>query len=155
MERGRDMYSIKDVLALYLSKNKYIEYRIKSQEAITAWNKVCDSYIKKHTSAMYIKKETLYISTDSSVISNELSMKENELVKKINDLLGTPVISRIKMLSGFVKSDNGKSKKRVPWKEEISLKTINDIDKIVKSIKEDELRFIMKKYLVTLSQKTK
>ena len=32
MERERDMYTIKDVLALYLSKNKHIEYKIKSQE---------------------------------------------------------------------------------------------------------------------------
>jgi predicted nucleic acid-binding Zn ribbon protein len=136
------MYTLKDVLALYLSKNKYIEYRIKSQEAITAWNKVCDSYIKMHTSAIYVKNGTLFVSADSSVISNELSLKENEFVKRINDQIGTPVISRIKMLSGFVKGD------------EISLKTINNIDRIVDSIKEDELRFIMKKYLITLSQRT-
>jgi hypothetical protein len=148
------MYTLKDVLALYLSKNKYIEYRIKSQEAITAWNKVCDSYIKMHTSAIYVKNGTLFVSADSSVISNELSLKENEFVKRINDQIGTPVISRIKMLSGFVKGDNNKRKTKVKRPAEISLKTINNIDRIVDSIKEDELRFIMKKYLITLSQRT-
>ncbi len=153
MERERDMYTVKDVLALYLSKNKYIEYKIKSQEAISAWNKVCDSYIKKHTSAVFVKNGTLFMSADSSVISNELSLKENELVKKINDLLGTPVISRIKMLSGFVKGDNSKRKTNLKRPAEISLKTINKIDRIVNSIKEDELRFIMKKYFITLSQR--
>ncbi len=153
MERERDMYTIKDVLALYLSKNKHIEYKIKLQEAITAWNKVCDSYIKKHTSAVFVKNETLFIRADSSVISNELSLKENELVKKINDLLGTPVISRIKMLSGFVKGDNSKRKKKIKRTADISLKTINNIDRIVNNIKEDDLRFIMKKYFITLSQR--
>ena len=147
------MYTIKDVLALYLSKNKYIEYRIKSQEAITAWEKICDSYIKNHTSALFVKNDTLFISADSSVISNELSLQENVLVKRINDKIGTPVLSRIKMLTGFVKGDNHKRKTNVRRPADISLKTINNIDKIVNSIKEDELRFVMKKYLITLSQR--
>ena len=53
------MYTIKDVLSLYLSKNKYIEYRIKSQEAITAWNKINDSYTNSHTKAIFVKNGTL------------------------------------------------------------------------------------------------
>ena len=142
------------ILQKYLSKNKYIEYRIKSQEAITAWNKVCDSNIKNHTAALFVKNGTLFISADSPVISNELSLRENELVKKINDEIGTPVISRIKMVTGFVKSGNHKRKKNQRLPAETSLKTINNIDKIVNNIKEDELRFIMKKYLIALSQRT-
>ena len=147
------MYTIKDVLALYLSKNKYIEYRIKSQQAINAWNSISDSYVASHTKAVFVKNRTLFISSDSSAISNELSMKENELVKKINDLLGTPVISRIKMISGFVKPKNTKGKDIAYRPSEISLRTINNIDRIVNNIKEDELRFIMKKYFLTLSQR--
>ena len=148
------MYTIKDVLSLYLSKNKYIEYRIKSQEAITAWSKINDSYIKSHTKPIYVKNGTLFVSSDSSAVSNELVLKENELVKKINDILGTPVVSRIKMVSGFVKSQSSKRKKDTYRSAEISLKTINNIDRIVNNIKEDELRFIMRKYFITLSQRT-
>jgi hypothetical protein len=148
------MYTIKDVLSLYLSKNKYIEYRIKSQEAVTAWNRISDHYTRGHTKAIFVKNGTLFISSDSPAVSNELVMKENELVKKLNDELGTPVVSRIKMVSGFVKSEKTKRKKNAYSPADISLKTINNIDRIVNTIKEDELRFIMKKYFITLSQRT-
>ena len=153
MEKGRDFYRIRDVLDLYLSKNEYIAYRIKSQEALKAWDTVVDNYIKQHTKTVFIKNKTLFIRTDSTVLANELSLREKELVDKLNSVLRTPLISRIKFKTGVIRKKDRKRESNAAKPKEITLKTINNIDRMVQDINEDELRFIMKKFLISLAMR--
>ena len=153
MEKGRDFYRIRDVLDLYLSKNEYIAYRIKSQEALKAWDTVVDNYIKQHTKTVFIKNKTLFISTDSTVLANELSLREKELVDKLNSVLRTPLISRVKFKTGVIRKKDRKRESNAAKQKEITLKTINNIDRMVQDINEDELRFIMKKFLISLAMR--
>ena len=153
MEKGRDFYRIRDVLDLYLSKNEYIAYRIKSQEALKAWDTVVDNYIKQHTKTVFIKNKTLFIRTDSTVLANELSLREKELVDKLNSVLRTPLISRVKFKTGVIRKKDRKRESNAAKPKEITLKTINNIDRMVQDINEDELRFIMKKFLISLAMR--
>ena len=153
MEKGRDFYRIRDVLDLYLSKNEYIAYRIKSQEALKAWDTVVDNYIRQHTKTVFIKNKTLFIRTDSTVLANELSLREKELVDKLNSVLRTPLISRLKFKTGVIRKKDRKRESNAVKPKEITLKTINNIDRMVQDINEDELRFIMKKFLISLAMR--
>jgi len=153
MEKGRDFYRIRDVLDLYLSKNEYIAYRIKSQEALKAWDTVVGNYIKQHTKTVFIKNKTLFIRTDSTVLANELSLREKELVDKLNSVLRTPLISRVKFKTGVIRKKDRKRESNAAKPKEITLKTINNIDRMVQDINEDELRFIMKKFLISLAMR--
>lgn len=153
MENARDFYRIRDVLDLYLSKNKYIAYRIKSQEALKAWDTVVDNYIKQHTKTVFIKNKTLFISTDSTVLANELTLREKELVDKLNSVLRIPLISRVKFKTGVIRKKDGKRELKTAKPKEITLKTINNIERMVQDIHEDDLRFIMKKFLISLAMR--
>lgn len=153
MENGRDFYRIRDVLDLYLSKNKYIAYRVKSQEALKAWDTVVDNYIKQHTKTIFIKNKTLFIRTDSTVLANELSLREKELVDKLNSVLRIPLISRVKFKTGDIRKKDRKRESKTAKPKEITLKTINNIDRMVQDINEDDLRFIMKKFLISLAMR--
>ena len=149
MEKNKSTYSIREVLDLYLSKHKHMEYRIKSQEALMIWKTVVDNYIKLHTKAILIKDNVLFVNTDSTVLANELSLRGNELVGKLNTALRLPLIEKIIFRSGYVGSKKKNKDKKDNINNKLNVKTLNMIDKAANNIKEDELRDIMKKFLTT------
>ena len=155
MEKYKSTYSIREVLDLYLSKHKHMEYRIKSQEALMIWKTVVDNYIKLHTKAVLIKDNVLFVNTDSTVLANELSLRGNELVGKLNTALRLPLIEKIIFRSGYVGSKKKNSDKKDNINNKLTVKTLNMIDKVANNIKEDELRDIMKKFLTTSAMHSK
>ncbi len=155
MEKNKSTYSIREVLDLYLSKHKHMKYRIKSQEALMIWKTVVDNYIKLHTKTVLIKDNVLFVNTDSTVLANELSLRENELVGKLNTALRLPLIKKIIFRSGYVGSEKKNRDKKDNINNKLTVKTLNMIDKAANNIKEDELRDIMKKFLITSAMHSK
>jgi len=155
MEKNKSTYSIREVLDLYLSKHKHMKYRIKSQEALMIWKTVVDNYIKLHTKTVLIKNNVLFVNTDSTVLANELSLRENELVGKLNTALRLPIIEKIIFRSGYVGSEKKNRDKKDNINNKLTVKTLNMIDKAANNIKEDELRDIMKKFLITSAMHSK
>ena len=155
MEKNKSTYSIREVLDLYLSKHKQMKYRIKSQEALMIWKTVVDNYIKLHTKTVLIKDNVLFVNTDSTVLANELSLRENELVGKLNTALRMPLIEKIIFRSGYVGSEKKNRDKKDNINNILTVKTLNMIDKAANNIKEDELRDIMKKFLITSAMHSK
>lgn len=155
MEKNKSTYSIREVLDLYLSKHKHMKYRIKSQEALMIWETVVDNYIKLHTKTVLIKDNVLFVNTDSTVLANELSLRENELVRKLNTALRLPLIEKIIFRSGYVGSERKNRDRKDNINNKLTVKTLNMIDKAANNIKEDELRDIMKKFLITSAMHNK
>ncbi len=153
MERDIKTYLIKDILETYLSKNRYIGYRIKSEEALRLWRKVVDDYIGLHTDAVLVKEGILYVHTDSSVLANELSLREKELLQKLNDVLKSPVIKGIVFKSGFIRKEKKKSVLDIKSQKEVGIESLKKINRLVKSIKEKELRGILKKLFITAAKR--
>jgi len=149
MGRGKRLFTLKETLEAFLSKHKDLEYRIKSQEAVNVWGTIVDAYVEGHTVCALVKDGILFVNTDSAPLANELALRENELRDKLNKKLETPVIQRIVFKSGFVKKIKKRIKKIEIKNKNISLKTINQIDETVRLIQDDELKFIVRKFLIS------
>ena len=146
---------MKETLEDFLSKNKELRYRIKSQEALTAWESVVDPYVNEHAKTSLIKDGILFVSTDSAALANELSMREETLRVHINDVLKTPVVKKIVFKSGFIKKTNKIKNIKKINNSKITLKTLNLIDETIREVDEDGLRFILRKFFISAAMRNK
>jgi hypothetical protein len=146
---------MKETLEGFLSKNKELRYRIKSQEALAAWDRVVDPYVSEHAKTSLIKDGILFVNTDSAALANELSLREETLRSDLNGMLRAPVVKKIVFKSGYIK----KTKKIISIKKinnkKITLKTLNFIDETIRQVDEDELRFILRKFFISAAMRGK
>ncbi len=148
MKKKKSTYSVREVLNEYFSKNKPLAYRIKSIEALEMWETVVDEYTHTHTSAVTLNEGMLIVNADSAPLANDLSLKERELREKLNRKLAFPVVKKIVFKSGYIpKNKSGKGGNYVK-KKELSIGTIKRIEETVKGVKEEELRKILKRFLL-------
>jgi predicted nucleic acid-binding Zn ribbon protein len=153
VERGEGPSLIRNVLEQYFEKHRRIQYEVKTREALKVWSLIVDDYIRDHTEPVYIKKHTLYVKTDSSALAGELSMREGDLLRKLNESLNTHLLKRIVFKSGSITAHGKKSRKQEQGSAQLTSKTLKKIDNIVRRIKEDELRGILKKFLKSTAKK--
>jgi len=155
MKREKNIFLIKDVLEKYLSEHKQIGYAIKSQIALKAWETIIDDYFINHTKAVLVKDRILFVNTDSTALSNELALRENELLKKLNKNLNCEIIKRIVFRSGFTKKKNDIEENKTSVENKPSIKAIKHAENTVKSIKDKELKLLLKKFIIASSQRNK
>jgi predicted nucleic acid-binding Zn ribbon protein len=155
MGRPRRIYSMKETLEQFLAKNSDLQYKIKSQEALTAWERVIDPYVNEHAKTSLIKDGILFVNTDSSALANELSLREEMLRGDLNAALKTPVVKKIVFKSGFIKKANKVKTIKKINNRKITLKTLNLIDETIRQVDEDELRFILRKFLISAAMRNK
>lgn len=153
VKRDKSTFSIKEVLNEYLLKHKDVGYRIKALESLKIWRNVVESYIQQHTEPVHIKDRVLFVNTDSAALANELSLREKELREKLNRTLETPLVKKIVFKSGLITQEKKKKGKLNINEKSLNIKTLSRIDKTVAHIKEDELREIMKKLLITSAKR--
>ncbi len=153
MKKGRTTFSIKEALEFYLSKNKQLAYKVKALDAIRLWEAIVDDYIRQHTRAAVVKDNVLFVNTESAVLASELSLREKELVDRMNNALHMPIIKRIVFKSGYIGKKDNKKDNINKIEKSITMKTINCIDKAVSKVKEDELREILRSFLVTAAKR--
>ncbi len=148
VQKKKSTYSIREVLNEYWSKNRPLAYRIQSFQALEMWETVVDSSLHSHTAAVTLNDGVLFVNTDSAPLANELSLKEHELREKLNGKLVFPVVKKIVFKSGYIpKNKAGKNKKNTQ-KKNVTLGTIKRIEETVKSVKEDELREILRRFFL-------
>jgi predicted nucleic acid-binding Zn ribbon protein len=142
---------MRDLLEQYLSRNKRLQYEVKTREAVKVWSQIHDGYIGRHTTAAIVKDRTLYVHTDSSALASELTLREEELVAGLNSALGVRLIERILFTAGTVQhgnhtkghdTENGRGSVH-----KLTAGTIDRIESVVQNIEEEELREVMKKFL--------
>jgi hypothetical protein len=153
MKKGKTTFSIKEALEFYLSKNKHLAYKVKALDAIRLWETIVDDYIRQHTRATVVKDNVLFVNTESAVLANELSLREKELVDRMNNALRIPIIKKIAFKSGYIGKKVNKKDNINKIEKNITMKTMNCIDKAVSKVKEDELREILRSFLVTAAKR--
>jgi hypothetical protein len=155
MGKPRRIYSVRETLDEFLSKNKALFHKLKSQEALTAWDRVVDQYVSGHTKTSLVKDGILFVNTDSAVLANELSLREETLRSDLNGVLKSPVVKKIVFKSGAIKKSEKIKKIKKINNRNITLKTLNLIDETVRQIEEDGLRFILRKFLISAAMRNK
>jgi len=151
MGKIKKLFTIKEALDSFLSRNKELSYKIKSQYALSVWDSVVDEELRVHTKAVLIKDGILFVNSDSAALSNELAMREEEFIKKLNSSIGGEIIKKVVFKSGFVKKEKKKKEINKLKTINLTLKTLNAIDSVVQSVKEDELRLLLRKFLITIA----
>lgn len=151
--RGKYIFSIREALDSYFMRNRRLAYKIKSLEVVKLWEKVVDGYVQKHTQATVVKDRVLFVHTDSTALANELSLREKELVNSINGKLHLPIIEKIVFKSGFIRIQKPIIDKKIKIDKKLPLRTLQEIDCAVKGIKEEELRSILKSFLVASAKR--
>lgn len=154
MERKRDVIHMRDALELYFSKNKHLQYEVKTRQALKLWEEIVDDYVRLHTRAATVKDRKLYVHVASTVLANELQMKERELLNKINSNLKVPIIDRIVFKSGFFPKDE---KKEVAIKDDVrlSVNVVRKIENLIKNVGDEDLRSVLKNLFVSIAIKSK
>ncbi len=153
MERGEGPSLIRNVIEQYFAKHRKIQYEVKTREALKVWSLIVDEYVRDHTEPVYVKEHTLYVKTDSSALASELSLQEDDLLRRLNGSLKIQLLKRIVFKSGSITAQGKKSRKQEQGSALLTSKTLKKIDNIVRRIKEDELRGILKKFLKSTAKK--
>jgi predicted nucleic acid-binding Zn ribbon protein len=153
VQRGEGPSLIRNVLQQYFAKHRKILYEVKTREALKVWGLIVDDYTRDHTEPIYVREHTLYVKTDSSALAGELSMREEGLLRKLNGSLNTHLLKRIVFKSGSITTHGQKKGAREQGSAQLTSNTLKKIDNIVKEIKEDELRGILKKFLKATAKK--
>ena len=153
--RGKIVFSIREALDSYFSRHKNLAYKIKSIDAVKLWEKVVDESVGRHTKATVCKERVLFVNTESASLANELSLQEKKLIEKMNNRLKYPLIERIVFKSGYIgKREHVKSNKDEIDKK-LNISILNNIERTVSVIKEDELRSVLKRFLVASAKRTR
>jgi hypothetical protein len=151
--RGKYIFSIREALDSYFMRNRRLAYKIKSLEVVKLWEKVADEYVKRHTQATVVKDRVLFVHTDSTALANELSLREKELVDSLNKAMHLPIIEKIVFKTGFIGIQKQIIDKKNKIDKKLTVRTLQEIDRTVKEIKEDELRSILKRFLVASAKR--
>jgi len=142
-----------DILKEFLIRHRFIGLRLFEQKILLAWEKINSTFVNTHTQPINVKGRALFIKTDSTVLANELSLKEKELVDKLNREAGEKIIDRVIFKSGFLRKKHEKNKKNNSGKKELDLSTIKKIEDITVQLKDEELKDIMKRFLISVAKK--
>lgn len=106
------------------------------------WQKAVGMNIAKRTRLLKVTGKTLYVTAATSMWMEELKYIKQDIIKKINDELGETAVEEIVFrLGSIIEPENQKSELKNPeHKYPLSQKQIDDIDKLVSRIKDEELR---------------
>ena len=148
MKRERKPVKASDVLNEFFKNHRYIYYRIKMESAVNLWKKINDPIISVHTKAISAKDGILTVKTSSPTVSNELSLREKNLLDKINSLIGEKLIKKIIFKSGFIKREEKIKNFNINNERKITFNVLKKIDGLVKDIKDEELKYTLKKLFI-------
>ncbi|MCK9168426.1 MAG: DUF721 domain-containing protein [Bacteroidia bacterium] len=91
MRLNRNTYNIKETIEL-LMKTYKIDKKFDQAQVIKAYGEVVGPMISKHTTAVYMKEETLYIHVDNAALRNELVYAKERLIAAINKKTGKDLV---------------------------------------------------------------
>ncbi len=93
-KRFADQLAIGDVLKAFVSENN-LESGLLQVKVEEIWTEQLGPAIKKYTTKIYLKNETLYVQLSSSVLREELSYGKQKIIKMINESLGKEYVKEL------------------------------------------------------------
>ncbi|MBN2322091.1 MAG: DUF721 domain-containing protein [Spirochaetes bacterium] len=149
MKREKRVFSIREVLESWLSNNRTIAYRIKTEQAVLFWDRITDEYVSAHSAAVSIKEGTLVVNTDSSALANELALREDSLKEEMNRRLDGPVVKKIVFRCGFVKQKDDTASMNEKSAKRPGIADMKRVDRTVEDIRGQELKNELKKLFIS------
>lgn len=88
--------SIGDILGQAMRQDG-LETPLIQRRLIAGWDKVAGTVVAKYTTEKYIKNQTLFVKISNPAMRADLAMRRTQLASELNKLVGSYVISDIKI----------------------------------------------------------
>lgn len=116
------------------------------------WSKAVGHNIAKRARPFKLAGKILYVTTDTSAWMEELKYLKQEIIKKINTDLKSDAVEDIVFRLGRPPEKNPSNPHQpanIPkFKRQLTKKELDDVDRLVSPIKDDELRDIVRKAVI-------
>jgi predicted nucleic acid-binding Zn ribbon protein len=92
----RKVHSIADVMLRTLRQDG-LETHLLQKRAIDFWDQVAGPLVARYTAEKYIRNQVLMVKIKNPALRQDLSMRHTELARQINKLVGTAIITDVKV----------------------------------------------------------
>ena len=92
----REVKSINDILQQFLRKEG-LETPLQQKRLIDAWDSVVGLMVARYTQEKFIKNQILFVKITNPALRQDLSMMRQQLTRRLNELVGSSVISDVRV----------------------------------------------------------
>lgn len=152
MTSAKGLSSIRDILYSPFSAHGFAKVA-KGLSICKIWQRAVGPNIAKKTLPLKLTGKTLYVTVATSTWMEELKYLKKDIIKKINNDLKEQTVEEIVFRLGAI-AENNTSKNQPSAishqtsEHQLSQKEIDDIDRMLKPIKDVELKETMKNAMV-------
>lgn len=91
---NKDHKHLSEVLQDFVEKNR-LQSGLDNVTIERVWNSEMGPAIKKYTTNIKLKRDTLYVQLSSSVLREELSYGKSKIIKNLNEAVGKDLIKTL------------------------------------------------------------
>lgn len=92
----REVKSINDILQQFLRKEG-LETPLQQKRLIDAWDGVAGPMVARYTQEKFIKNQILFVKITNPALRQDLSMMRQQLTRRLNEVVGSSVISDVRV----------------------------------------------------------
>lgn len=92
----REVKSINDILQQFLRKEG-LETPLQQKRLIDAWDSVSGQMVARYTQEKFIKNQILFVKITNPALRQDLSMMRQQLTRRLNEVVGSSVISDVRV----------------------------------------------------------
>ena len=92
----RRVLSLDDVVGQFL-RHEGLETPLQQKRLIDAWGKVAGNVVEKYTAEKFIRNQKLFVKIHNPALRSDLSMMRSELVRKLSAVVGSMLITYVKI----------------------------------------------------------
>lgn len=92
----REVKSINDILQQFLRKEG-LETPLQQKRLIDAWDSVVGPMVARYTQEKFIKNQILFVKIMNPALRQDLSMMRQQLTRRLNEVVGSSVISDVRV----------------------------------------------------------
>lgn len=92
----REIKSINDILQQFLRKEG-LETPLQQKRLIDAWDSVAGPMVARYTQEKFIKNQILFVKITNPALRQDLSMMRQQLTRRLNEVVGSSVISDVRV----------------------------------------------------------
>ena len=158
MTSAKGLSSIRDILYNPFSTDGFAKV-VKGLSICKIWQRAVGPNIAKKTLPLKLAGKTLYVTVATSTWMEELKYLKKDIIKKINNDLKEQTVEEIVFRLGAIAENNTSKNQpsansRQPSKHQLSQKEMDDIDRMLKPIKDVGLKETIKNAMVNKRKQT-
>lgn len=92
----REVKSIADLVQQFL-RNEGLETPLLQKRLVDAWDTVVGPTIVRYTGDKFIKNQTLFVKIHNPALRQDLTMMRSQLVRRLNQMVGSQVITDVRL----------------------------------------------------------